>query len=224
MDRPIAIAGLEKRLISSLGVRGGYGVVDDGRAGLLSRSLLWCRGSNEASLERIAFHSGGQLRLEYERAPPSWSWMAYQGGIDYLDVPFGAVNWETFSIPSPWFVTTEDPWGDSVRSDLGRLPSRGRSVLVRSFETQASEQTDLRVIYDSPAKSSGYGEDLKCLILGTLKTRPGSLKSRHYIMLVVPTNSDSGRGRGLLYERVGVGYLPGHCIDFDSLGSLVSLI
>ncbi|KAJ9148868.1 hypothetical protein NKR23_g4690 [Pleurostoma richardsiae] len=82
-DRAVAIAGLEKRLIRDFN-NGGYGVFDDGR-GLLHRSLLWRRGVDQPSLSRIVFPLG-------RRSAPTWSWMGYNGGIDYFsddDLPLG---------------------------------------------------------------------------------------------------------------------------------------
>ncbi|KAI0476359.1 heterokaryon incompatibility protein-domain-containing protein [Xylariaceae sp. FL0804] len=115
-DRPVAIAGLEKRLVGACGNRGGYGVFDDGaRGGLLHRSLLWHRSPREASLSRIAFfdpssgdQSQGQDHPDHDHhhrgrssvVVPSWSWMAYRGAIDYLRPPFNGVEWEP--VGSPW--------------------------------------------------------------------------------------------------------------------------
>ena len=84
-DRSIAIAGLEKRLIRAFDTSGEFGVFDDGRS-LLHRSLLWSRGWDEATLDKIAFPADSQIIV------PTWSWMAVKGGIDYLDLPFDGVD------------------------------------------------------------------------------------------------------------------------------------
>lgn len=49
-DRPLAIAGLEQRLMNVFATRGGYGVFQR----YFERSLLWKRGSSTA-LKRIDF-------------------------------------------------------------------------------------------------------------------------------------------------------------------------
>jgi hypothetical protein len=76
-DRPIAIKGLETRLIRTFETVGGYGIFDL----YLHRGLLWQRSGD--TLDRITSRG--------ERVP-SWSWMAYEGGIRYMDVPLGGVS------------------------------------------------------------------------------------------------------------------------------------
>ena len=61
-DRPVAIRGLEKRLLRALDTKGGYGVFDI----YLRRGLLWQR--DQASLERIDFSGKKEQELV-----PSWS-------------------------------------------------------------------------------------------------------------------------------------------------------
>lgn len=222
VDRPIAIAGLEKRLIQSLGVHGGYGVLDDDKPGLLRRSLLWCRGFNEASLERINFDSNERQQVAHGvPPPPSWSWMAHQGGIDYLDLPFDKVEWEDHDILSPWSSAPKGTW---YSSDSGR-GNTALSVNVRAFRPEAATRTDSHFIFDTPAKSSEFGEDLKCVILGRMKNQGRLPEARiHYVMLVVPLGSGMGPGRrGLRYERVGVGHMPGHLIEVDDPAILARL-
>ena len=86
-DRPIAIAVLERRLIRSLRIKGGYGVLNDGR-GLFRRTLLWRGGAEVRALRRIAFPADLEMTI------PSWSWMAYDGGIDGMDMSFGETEWQ----------------------------------------------------------------------------------------------------------------------------------
>ncbi|KAF3766598.1 HET-domain-containing protein, partial [Cryphonectria parasitica EP155] len=91
-DRPVAISGLEKRLVQSFGVSGGYGVLNDTKnPGMLRRSMLWHRASDCTTLRRISFARS---------APPTWSCMSYEGPIDYPDLPFAQVEWEQCDIQS----------------------------------------------------------------------------------------------------------------------------
>lgn len=94
-DRPVAIAALEKRLHRDLKSSGGFGVFDDSRS-LLPRSLLWQRGAEVTSLNKISFPPDTHTRL------PTWSWMAYDGGIDFLDLPLGEVDWNVSEIQGNW--------------------------------------------------------------------------------------------------------------------------
>lgn len=211
-DRPIAIAGLEKRLIQSLDVHGGYGILDDDKPGLLRRSLLWCRGSDEGSLERINFSPNERQQIAHEvPPPPSWSWMAHQGGIDYLDLPFDQVEWEDHDILSPWSSAPKGTW---YSSDSGR-DSVALSVIVRAFQPEATTRMDSMFIYDNPKMAYGLGAELKCVILGRNKSHDHIRQTRiHYVMLVIPQDP-APEHRGLRYERVGVGYMPGHLIELQ---------
>src|ERR1700749_4852812 len=94
-DRSIAISGLEKRLIRTFNTRGAYGVFDT----FLNRSVLWQRGGDE--MNRISYPA--------RRSVPSWSWMAYDGRITYVDVPFGQVDW----LPSLRFPFPQDQPGST---------------------------------------------------------------------------------------------------------------
>uniref|UniRef100_L2FTI2 Tol-like protein n=1 Tax=Colletotrichum fructicola (strain Nara gc5) TaxID=1213859 RepID=L2FTI2_COLFN len=95
-DRPIAIAGLENRLLRAYTIEGGYGIFDDGPGkGLFHRSLLWQRNEEEGALKAIDFS------LRPDSAAPTWSWMAYEGGIDYLDPPFQETEWERTDVEPP---------------------------------------------------------------------------------------------------------------------------
>lgn len=89
-DRPIAIAGIEERLCRAFDSRGGYGVFEK----YLGRSILWQRADEEPTLGKIDFSKErGQI--------PSWSWMAYMGAVNLLELPFGKIEW-TSDYQSPW--------------------------------------------------------------------------------------------------------------------------
>ncbi|KAK0713433.1 heterokaryon incompatibility protein-domain-containing protein [Lasiosphaeria miniovina] len=88
-DRAVAIAGLERRMLTDLNARGGFGIFDDGRS-LLPRTLLWRRGEGDAAA------------ANRRARPPSWSWAAYDGVIDFLTLPLGEVDWREDQIYSPW--------------------------------------------------------------------------------------------------------------------------
>lgn len=219
--RPIAIAGLEKRLVRSLGGHGGYGVIDDDEdPGPLRRSLLWCRGTDETSLQKISFQPRGQQHLADEEPPvPSWSWMAHQGKIDYLYLYSGIMEWEVSDIVSPWIGAPKGTW-------LSIADSRGGATLnitVRAFKPRAQGWADSYFTYDCPMKASGFGMDLKCVILGTLTNRLLARIRTHYFILVIPSRFSSAHRPERLYERVGVGYLPVGLIDCEQPGEFAIL-
>lgn len=212
-DRPVAIAGIEKHLISSFDVRGGFGVLDDGARGLLWRSLLWQRAQDEPrGLRRIEFESlkAGAVGII---PPPSWSWMAYTGPISYLDLPFNEVDWEEHDISSRWLSGTGNSW--SYSGDCLTCPLE-LTVHGRPFDLQAARSSDrARIVLDDPDRIDELGPFLKCVVLG--KSRGQEKESRdaktHYVLLVTPTATQDG-DVSPIYNRVGVGYLPGTLIDF----------
>lgn len=213
-DRPVAIAGIEKHLISSFGVRGGFGVLDDGHRGLLWRSLLWQRAEDTGSgLERIAFElvKGGPAAII---PPPSWSWMAYRGAIDYLDLPFNEVDWEEGDIYSRWSGGTGNSW--SYSRDYLTCPLE-LTVRVRSFDLQAARITDSgSIVLDDPDRTAELEPVLKCVVLGRLKgqAKESNDARTHYVLLVTPAAPQDGGESSPIYNRVGVGYMPGALIDF----------
>src|SRR3954453_549469 len=71
------MSGLEDRIARALKCRRRYGIFQK----YLHRTLLW-----HASNDKVE-------EIPYSYDMPSWSWMAYSGGIELLDVPLGGVDW-----------------------------------------------------------------------------------------------------------------------------------
>lgn len=112
-DRARAIQGLDKCLIGKFSFKGGYGVFYNGsKGGLLQRSLLWRRGHDMDSLEPIDFPAD----KGYESVP-SWSWMVYSGGIDYIKIPGGKPDWGAGEFASPWYLHRHDDDDNSSDSN-----------------------------------------------------------------------------------------------------------
>ena len=78
-DRYIAISGIEARIARAKRCESRYGIFQL----YLHRNLLWQR-SDGKKTQRIAYEPG---------IVPSWSWMAYGEGIQFIDIPFGEVDW-----------------------------------------------------------------------------------------------------------------------------------
>ncbi|CAM1502343.1 Fc.00g043270.m01.CDS01 [Cosmosporella sp. VM-42] len=199
-DRAIAIHGLENRLLNAFGTSGGFGVFDEGdRGGLLRRSLLWYNKSDRCQLSRIMRPPDRSIIV------PSWSWMAYTGEIDYLQLDFNGIEWE--DLRSPWTRNSDQPSQTETRG--GNIALK---ATVRDLRLNLALDQDGQLFFDMPGGSERKG--LQGVVLGTQKGRnpiePKESKI-HYLILVVPTN---GRGRdgSNIYERHGVGYLPGKCI------------
>ncbi|KAF2198313.1 hypothetical protein GQ43DRAFT_457923 [Delitschia confertaspora ATCC 74209] len=76
-DRHVAISGLEGRIRDALKCQSRYGIFQK----YLHRNLLW-----KASDSKVK-------EILYDYHVPSWSWMAYSGGIQFIDIPFDRVDW-----------------------------------------------------------------------------------------------------------------------------------
>jgi hypothetical protein len=204
-DRPMAIDGLQRRLLRTMKAKGSFGVFDEGGArGLLRRSLLWHRGSDTQSLTRIKFPTNRSAS-----AIPSWSWMAYTGAIDYLKLDFGGCKW--MDIGTPWSGSADKVARTEDHASSIALTGEAKTYEYRpkDFNPNAAVQHEGLLLFDSP----GGSEKLRtmCVVLG-IEQGPKPLAERmHYLILIKPSNAlvpESNK----IYERVGAGYLPGKCI------------
>jgi len=196
-DRPLAIAGLEQRLIYAFETEGGYGVFQV----YFQRSLLWRR-DQDAAMSKIDFPKQQKFHV------PSWSWMAHKGNIAFVDPPFDGMQWED-EIRSPW-----DPRKASTSawhtSEVGRRNDlRG---VARNFHKPLGIGY---VVYDE--RVPPRDRQVKCVVVGWEKLRSQIDEStqRHYVLLVAPkSNAENETG----FQRVGVGILQGSSIDWDGSG------
>lgn len=192
-DRPIAIRGLERRLLKAFETTGGYGVFRN----YLGRSLLWQR--RDSYLCRIDFPC--------HRMIPSWSWMAYKGSIRYMDIPFGAVEWSTdvdmIGVnDSAYYEEALDGTSSSylqlfaiVRPVQGATESNGSFLIFD--QSRASRLEDLPL--------------LSCIVVGKQKSESKQKDQMHFVLLVYPKWAGYDT-----YERIGVGLLFGEYIGWSS--------
>ncbi|KAF2819854.1 HET-domain-containing protein, partial [Ophiobolus disseminans] len=78
-DRCAAISGLESRIAQARKCETRFGIFQS----FLHRCLLWQR-SEERNTDRIDYK---------DQIVPSWSWMAYSGSVQFMDITFGGVEW-----------------------------------------------------------------------------------------------------------------------------------
>jgi hypothetical protein len=147
-DRPVAISGLEKRLLRTFGTVGGYGILEL----YLHRSLLWKR--LDKPLVRI-----NSLRCQ---RIPSWSWMAYTGAINYMEIPFGKAEWSE-DIQSPFSNHDSKKLlaGAETRSDRREL-----RAVVRDFIHRRGD-----LFFDEPDRQFDKEKKLRCVIFGKQKAK-----------------------------------------------------
>lgn len=215
-DRSRAISGLERRLIHSFGVHGGFGVLEEEKdPAWLRRTLLWRRGEDVASLARIDFeqdHEYGILN------PPTWSWMAYHGGIDYMDPPSDAIEWDVNDVISPWQTGTRH----SNYPVSSGIDSIYLSVIARNLR-QFDSSSDAHLIFDDPVHTDRSPEKVRCVVLGRLKDQGKAEEDGvHFVMLVDPRTPETSN-KSFRYKRVGVGCMPKYYIDLDGPGTIVKV-
>jgi hypothetical protein len=193
-DRPIAIKGLEARLLETFDTAGGFGVFDI----YLHRCLLWQRSGD--TLKRIEAFRGRNLA-------PSWSWMAYDGPISYIAIPFGQASW-CYDITSPFPKARKK----GVLDD-GQCEDEDSVALKLELEAPIWEiagTKDGQIFLDDPSRT--LTQSLYCVVVGKSKVKPLDERQLHYVLLVYFTASIDG---DQVYERIGVGVLDRRHIALD---------
>jgi hypothetical protein len=178
-DRVTAIFGLQSRIERTLGCEGRFGILKF----FLHRNLLWQR-HGTAKMKRIGYDN---LNV------PSWSWMAYRGGIKFVDVSFAALDNIRWQIE----LKFDRKRNDALTGSLGKfwkctiIQKETRYAIVDSRETErgwlhfdVEDSTDLDM--------------QKCVVVG--RTGRGS-EIKYFILVVRPTATNGE------YERVGVGLI-----------------
>ena len=187
-DRPTAIDGLQQRLLRTMNVNGGFGILDDPNNNeFLMRSLLWCREVGIRRLKPIAFPS------DRERVP-SWSWMSVSGRIDYFRLELRQYDWQV--IQPPWTFPSTNV-------------SNAFRGLSRVFDLTGVRVNEEDVIFDNLLDS----DITRCeaIVLGIEKGTQAIEDRKHYVLMVRP-NGIHGPDGEVLYERIGAGYASGRCL------------
>jgi hypothetical protein len=183
-DRHVAISGLEKRIAGALNCQSRYGIFQQ----YIHRNLLW-QASN-SKMERITYNN---------QQVPSWSWMAYNGSIQFISIPFDKVYWV-----------------DTLQFDKERKSALVTNIGEFQDCTMELDGTHYAVL-DFDRVKRGWiqydveeGEDLckeRCVVVGKVNEderkdeSEGGYRSveKYYILIVRPTSRDGE------YRRVGIG-------------------
>jgi hypothetical protein len=198
----VAIAGLEKRLCRAFGTEGSYGIFERYRG----RCILWHRAKDVEQLERIKFTSAR------ERVP-SWSWMAYEGGITFLNLPFKEVEWATGEMSSPW---SKKPWKfysnhAQASAWTGGTTQQGTVVQLQVNTREFAAHVDYKnhkgykLVWDADESPL---DEIKCVNIA--RHKGSESPSLLYYVLIVKKLDNSNA-----YQRVGAGWLPKEGINFD---------
>jgi hypothetical protein len=149
---------------------------------------------------------------------PSWSWMRYEGAIDYLDVPLGEVDWD---LPddrmfSPW---KSHSWGLWHMSDGDAGNVNGKTVLkanARTFIAAEHKAEDCELFFDKEEWEDPRTINLRCVVAGRMKMiHSVSVDDTiHYVLLITPLAHELGDKQR--YVRFGVGFMAGRYIDWTA--------
>jgi len=214
-DRPVAIDGLQQRLLRTMDVKGGFGILEDKeQKGLFRRFLLWCRGSDMGAepLTRIKFPSDRAISFV-----PSWSWMAYTGRIDYLKLDFAMFDWA--DIESPWSSKAETAQTDPAAAKIAlKAEAQNYEYAPEPFNPHVPVQKEGQIIFDNPNHSNP--DNTQCVVLGIHKGEKPVEERMHYLIVVKATNDQTSDGTRI-YERVGAGYLPGRRVKGERVKAVI---
>ncbi|KAF2104858.1 HET-domain-containing protein [Rhizodiscina lignyota] len=199
-DRPVAIRGLESRLSQTFRTAGGYGVFEL----YLHRCLLWQRTGDR--VKRIGEFHGMRV--------PSWSWMAYDGGIRYMDVPYGGVSWRE-DIVSPFAKAKKlDRSNETVME--GSEGTIGLEIEAPAYDLL--EPHSEKILLDEPGRK--LPRFLKCVIVGEDKSPTRGDSRVCYVLIIVFFAFVDGVE---VWERVGVGALVRRHIILDGVQTKVHI-
>jgi hypothetical protein len=192
-DRPVAIDSLAMVLAKVFDTDVRYGIFKRD----LHRSLLW-QPSQNIPMRRISYEVG--------QAPPSWSWMAYHGQIEYLEIR--DVEWDR----SVQFAEDKASNAASNPEDGGyALEAQVRRLQDCEIKPEGDQKDNevQHLCFDTqPGKVS---TEVRCAIMGR-ETRGEDGKRKYYVLFVTECATQPGCGK---YERVGMGSIQQRFILFD---------
>jgi hypothetical protein len=131
--------------------------------------------------------------------------MAYDGGIKYMNVPFGKTTWNGH-ISSPF--------------KAGNLDSGAEERQPLDFEApicELHEDANRHLILDEPGRKLTM--PLSCVIIGSNQHSVQDENRIHYVLIVTLLVGGASR----IYERVGVGILNNKQIVQGKVGETVQI-
>jgi hypothetical protein len=194
-DRSVAIESLAKALAKALETNVCYGIFEC----FLHRSLLWQPAQN--TLKQIKYD---------KKAPPSWSWMAYHGQIQYLPITYEDVEWDD----SVRLVEVKASDSASPEGDGYVLKARARRLRNCKVKPEGAildkEDNEVGQLYFDTEPGNVLPE-VHCAILGREETvaKDGN---RKYYVLFVKCATQPGDPK---FRRVGTGSIQQRFILFD---------
>ncbi len=201
-DRPVAISGLEKRIIRTFATQGGYGVYES----YLQRGLLWKR-PDDSLLTPIQYPP--------DRHVPSWSWMSCSGGITYMNIPFNGAEW-TNDVTSPFQYGTN---GGNLRDRETNTGMTGLELVATARKLNTLQGDILTgVVFDYVGQIDNIDTStLWCVVVGKARHEEPGKGPIHWVLVIKPRSLSNDPD---IYERVGVGSLLSVHISYDQESSV----
>ncbi|KAL1602346.1 hypothetical protein SLS60_005762 [Paraconiothyrium brasiliense] len=138
-------------------------------------------------------------------AVPSWSWMAYTGGIDYFKLEFGKFDWALLS--PPWTPGNTSINGVAI------------AAKAQKYEINTMRRICDTIVFD---KAGGtHTEEALCVVLGIEKGAIPTARKTHYFLLVSASHGPDIKGLPT-YHRIGAGFSQGW--TFEDGGLEIALI
>jgi hypothetical protein len=188
-DRCAAISGLESRIAQAKDCESRFGIFES----FLHRSLLWQR-SGERNMGRIDSET---------QSVPSWSWMAYSGSIQFMDITFGNVEWVCslrFNNKPSEHSESIKAWKPALVTDIGSLRRcnfERRGIGYVNLDLDGAQRGWIQ--YDMETHERLDAE--RCVVVGRAFRESDYRKRKYYILVVSPTGVNDE------YTRVGAGWI-----------------
>ncbi|KAF1350459.1 HET-domain-containing protein [Lizonia empirigonia] len=203
-DRPYAIAGLMARLTTAFRTQSLAGLFES----FWGRCLLWKRAEKCPQLEQIP--QGEQAK----KLPPSWSWMAVDGPIDFIDPEGGTVTWNekgNDKVVLPFATGT-----GSSRPGPDPQPVSDKehhAIFAQAFDfTYKKGEPNRYLVYDDGRQH--IDGQTKCVTIGTSNNEPTC-----YVVLV---SRSTPAATAATYKRVGFSHISADSIRLET-GQSMSL-
>ena len=186
-DRCAAISGLESRIAQAKKCETRFGIFEP----FLHRCLLWQR-SEERNSSRIDYKA---------QIVPSWSWMAYSGSIQFMDITYGDVEWvRSLRFNKRYKFMNFKKRKPALVTDIGsfqRCNPERRGTGYAILDLNGTERG--RIQYDMETHENLDAE--RCVVVGRDSRESDAGKRKYYILVVRSTGMENE------YIRVGAGWI-----------------
>lgn len=151
---------------------------------------------------------------------PSWSWMGYDGGIDFLDLPLGGVEWLEDAIKSPWATGGTNTWHTGDGKEFVEL--KATAWRFNTSDVRLAPHEEMELVCDTQDVVDWEAQDLMCVVVGMEKSRGAIREKAHFVLVITKSKEAPGPyEEDAFYERFGVGHVKGKYIDQESSKAVV---